>query len=97
MTDLLLIVGTGEAEDSVLEEVARRRPRRVTVLVRESPVDWALDASDAGEAVRDRLAHLMSSIERDTGATVVGLAGDDAQLRGWRFDGVLDATPALAA
>ncbi len=69
----------------------------MTVLVREGPGDQAWDDTEAAEAIRDRLAHLLSSIELRPGATVVGLAGGEEQLLGWRFDGVIDAVPALAA
>jgi hypothetical protein len=97
MSDLLLIVGAADADARLVDEVARRRPQRVTVLVRDGNDDWPDDQSDAGEAVRDRLAGLLSTIEQRTGATVVGLAGGEGQLHGWRFDRVVDAAPLLAA
>ena len=50
-----------------------------------------------GESLRDRIAALMAAIERDTGATVVGLAGDRSQLFGWRFDRELAPSVPLAA
>jgi len=89
MSELLAIVGSAEEDDELLQEIAQGRPSRVTVLVEASPPDWASDESDAGQATRDRLAMLLSSIETRTGATVVGLAGDRDQLRGWRFDRVV--------
>jgi hypothetical protein len=97
MSDLLAIVGPEDADDELLEEIAQRRPRRVTVLVEDTSPDWASDESDAGRAVRDRLARLLAAIERQTGAVVVGLAGDRDQLVGWRFDRVVGARHPLAA
>jgi hypothetical protein len=101
MSDLLLIVGPEDTDAKLLHEVARRHPARVTVLVREGDESWASDDSGAGEAIRDRLARLMGAIERDTGATVVGLAGGEEQLLGWRFDRVIDTAgdpaPLIAA
>ena len=90
MSELLAIVGSAEEDEELLQEIAQGRPTRVTVLVEASRPDWASDESDAGQATRDRLATLLSSIETRTGATVVGLAGDRDQLRGWRFDRVVN-------
>ena len=97
MTDLLAIVGVGDDDEELLDEIARRRPDRVTVLVEDGDRDWAFDDSGAGRAMRDRLASLLHLIERRTGAAVVGLAGDRGQLLGWGFDRVVGdrvATPA---
>lgn len=89
MSDLLAIVGAAEADQELLEEIAQRRPDRVTVLVEEGHAGWGTDESDAGHAVRARLAELLHAIEQRTGASVVGLAGDRDQLTGWRFDRVV--------
>jgi hypothetical protein len=96
MSDLLAIVGPADADDELLEEIAQRRPRRVTVLVEDTSPDWASDETEAGRAVRDRLARLLAAIERQTGAVVVGLAGDRDQLLGWRFDRVVGSRQPLA-
>jgi len=96
MNDVLLIVGPADPEAELLDELERRRPRRVTVLVRSAEEDWALDRSGAGCAMRDRLAAVLAEVERRTGAAVVGLAGDEHQLRGRRFDGVVEAAPLAA-
>jgi hypothetical protein len=96
MSDLLAIVGPADADDELLEEIAQRRPNRVTVLVEDTSPDWASDESEAGRAVRDRLARLLAAIERRTGAVVVGLAGDRNQLLGWRFDRVVGSHQPLA-
>jgi hypothetical protein len=89
MSDLLLIVGPADADTEWVDEVARRRPSRVTVLVEDGEPDWALDESGRGRALRDRLAGLLQAIEARTGAAVVGLAGSKDQLLGWRFDRVV--------
>jgi hypothetical protein len=89
MSDLLAIVGPQDEDEELLDEIARRRPDRVTVLVEDGDRDWAFDDSGAGRAMRDRLAALLHTIERRTGAVVVGLAGDRDQLLGWRFDRVV--------
>jgi hypothetical protein len=89
MTDVLAIVGPADADDRLVEQLARRPADRVTVLVDETAVDWAADESDTGRALRDRLARLLQAIESRTGAIVVGLAGSRDQLRGWRFDRIV--------
>jgi hypothetical protein len=81
-----------EDESELLGEVMRARPRRVTVLLEDAPRDWSDET-----VVRDRLANLLTAIEERTGATVVGLAGDRAQLLGWRFDDVIAAATPVAA
>jgi hypothetical protein len=86
MSELLAIFGPADNDAELLGEITRLRPRRVTVLIEGVDPDWASDDSTAGIALRDRLATLMAAIERHTGATVTGLAGDRAQLEGWRFD-----------
>jgi hypothetical protein len=89
-------VRTEGDDPELLDEIEWRRPDRVTVLVEDGRDDWATDDSAKGRALRDRLALLMRAIEERTGAAVVGLAGNRAQLRGWRFDRVVggrDRTP----
>jgi hypothetical protein len=89
MSDLLAIVGPAQSDDALLDEIARRHPDRVTVLVESADGDWGADESSRGIAVRDRIANLLAAIERRTGAVVVGLAGSRDQLRGWRFDRIV--------
>jgi hypothetical protein len=89
MSDLLAIVGPADAYEELLDEIERRHPDRVTVLVEAGNEDWAQDESRTGRALRDRLATLLRAIEERTGAAVVGLAGSRDQLRGWRFDRVV--------
>jgi hypothetical protein len=97
MSDLLAIVGPEGADDELLDEIERRHPSRVTVLVEDDNSDWGLDESQRGRAVRDRLALLLRAIEERTGAAVVGLAGSRDQLRGWRFDRTVGGRRPVAA
>ena len=97
MSDLLLIVGPADADTKLVDEIARRRPDRVTVLVEDGEPDWAFDDTGAGRALRDRLAGLLQAIEARTGAAVVGMAGSKDQLRGWRFDRVVSDEVPVAA
>jgi hypothetical protein len=97
MSDLLAIVGALDTDDTLLDEIERRHPDRVTVLVEDGDKDWAIDESRTGRALRDRLATLLRAIEERTGAVVVGLAGSRDQLRGWRFDRVVGGGAPLPA
>jgi hypothetical protein len=96
MSELLAIVGQPEADTELVEEIARRGPNRVTILVESGDEDWAFDDTPPGRALRDRLAGLLRAIEERTGAAVVGLAGSRDQLRGWRFDRVIGGRGPLA-
>jgi hypothetical protein len=89
MSDLLAIIGPADGDEDLLDEIVRRRPNRVTVLLEQAQPDWGSDESRRGRALRDRLARLLGAIEQRTGAAVVGLAGSRDQLRGWRFDRVV--------
>lgn len=88
MSDLLAIFGpTDSPSDSdLLTEIERLHPTRVTVLIVDANADWTSDEDSAAGALRDRLAGLMALVERRTGATVIGTAGDRDRLLGWRFD-----------
>lgn len=97
MTDLLAIFGPSDSDSMLISEIARRHPRRVTVLIEDVHADWAYDDSAAGVELRDRMAALMAAIERETGATVTGLAGSREQLDGWRFDGEVSGRTAVLA
>jgi len=96
MSDLLAVITSEELDAELLAELERRHPDRVTVLLENGTGDWAADETDEGQALRDRLATLLHSIEERTGAAVVGLAGDSDQLTGWRFDRVVRARPVAA-
>lgn len=86
MSDLLAIFGPLDNDTDLISEILRLHPTRVTVLIEDVDANWAYDDSAAGVELRDRLAALMAAIERETGATVTGLAGSRDQLVGWRFD-----------
>jgi hypothetical protein len=90
MSDLLAIVDKTNTDEELLDEIVRRHPDRVTVLVENDQVDWGSDDSVRWRALRDRIAELLAKIEVRTGAAVVGLAGSRDQLSGWRFDRVVD-------
>jgi hypothetical protein len=93
MSELLAIFGPSDTDSELIGQITRLHPTRVTVLIDDVETDWATDESPAGAELRDRLAALMAAIERDTGATVTGLAGSRAQLVGWRFDREVGRTP----
>ena len=97
MSDLLAIFGPNDTDSELLTEIERLHPDRVTVLIEGTDSDWASDNSYFGEALRERMAALLALIERRTGATVVGAAGDRDQLEGWRFDREVSARLPLAA
>jgi hypothetical protein len=90
MSDLLAIVDRANTDEQLVNEIVRRHPDRVTVLVESEQFDWGSDDSVRGRALRDRIAQLLATIETRTGAAVVGLAGSRDQLSGWRFDRVVD-------
>lgn len=89
MSDILAIVDQTNTDEELVDEIARRHPDRVTVLVEDGQLDWGSDDSPRSRALRDRLAQLLAAIEQRTGAVVVGLAGSREQLRGWRFDRIV--------
>lgn len=89
MSDILAIVDQTDADELLVDEIARRHPDRVTILLEDAQGDWGSDDSPRGQALRDRLARLLAAIEQRTGAVVVGLAGSREQLRGWRFDRIV--------
>ncbi len=98
MSDILAIVDQNNTDDQLVEEIAKRHPDKVTVLLQDGMADSSLDDSPRGLARRDRLAQLLAKIEQRTGAAVIGLAGSREQLRGWRFDRIVGSggpVPAL--
>jgi hypothetical protein len=97
MSDVLAIFGPLDSDSHLIAEIAHLHPTRVTVLIEEVDTNWAYDESPAGVGLRDRLARLMAAIERETGATVTGLAGSRDQLLGWRFDREVSGHTAIAA
>jgi hypothetical protein len=99
MSDLLAVTHriAPELDDELIAAVTRYRPRRVTILIEGAQPSWAEDESESGHELRDRLAFLLAAIERKTGATVIGIACDDDQLAGWRFDRVVHVGVPIAA
>ena len=97
MSDILAIVDQTNTDERLVEEIARRHPDRVTVLVQDGEGDLADDNSDQNRALRDRLAALLALIEQRTGAVVVGLAGSRDQLKGWRFDRIVGGSDPVPA
>ncbi len=98
MSDVLAIAGHADHDDELVEEVARRRPSEVTIVIGEDEAaasGWAFDESPHGHARRDRLARLLSLVELRTGAAVMGAIGDLKPLSGRWFDNIVD--PALPA
>ena len=93
MNDVLAIAGDASRDDELVEEVARRHPREVTIVIDDDEHDagaWAWDESPRGLALRDRLARLLTAIELRTGAAVMGLVGDLHPFRGRWFEDVVD-------
>jgi hypothetical protein len=85
----VLAIAGAAAEDSLLvAEIAARRPRRVTVLldVRDGAWDWG-----------DRLAALMTRIERVAQATVVGVLAEPGAIEPDEYDAVVRSRPLLHA
>ncbi|MGH2872855.1 MAG: hypothetical protein ACRDL5_10405 [Solirubrobacteraceae bacterium] len=97
MSDLLAIFGPSDSDERLIGEIERLHPSRVTVLIEDVDPGWAADETPAGRRLRDRLAALLATIERRTGATVTGLAGSRSQLAGWRFDREVSGRRALPA
>ena len=91
MSELLAIFGPADTDAELLAKIAAAHPNRVTILIED------VDSDLADQHLRDRLAELMAAIERRTGATVVGLAGDRSQLLGWRFDREVSTPVAVPA
>lgn len=94
MSDLLAVFGPAESDEELLDGIVAYHPDRVTVLIADACADIA---DEECAPTRDRIADLLARVERLTGATVVGLAGDRSQLRGWRFDRELAPQLPLAA
>src|SRR3954463_7728949 len=92
MADVLAIATDHTVDDDLVEEVARRRPREVTIVIdaEEAGDAWAWDESETGVQKRDRLPRLRAAIEPRPGASVMGLIADLRPLRGRWFDGVID-------
>ena len=95
--EILLIAGTEGRDDELVAAVAAHRPRRVTVLIEAHDPTWGWSGGRTAIARRDRLAALLTAVERATGATVVGLVGDVAELDLGGFDVVVGGQPLRTA
>lgn len=96
---ILLLAGPHARDDArLVAAAAALRPAHVTVLIEGGDASWGWSEQRDAAARRDRLAHLLTAVEQATGATVVGIAGDPAELAHDRFDAVLGAerAPAMA-
>jgi hypothetical protein len=99
MSDLLAITNrtASDLDEELVEQVTRHRPTRVTIMIEGADAQWANDETETGHELRDRMAFLLAAIERTTGATVIGVACDDDQLAGWRFDRTVRVSVPVAA
>ena len=99
MSNLLAIFDTGSDrfhDAFTLDAILDQQPDRITVLVTGADAALTDDGAEA-DGVRDRLAWLLTAIERRTGATVSGLVGEPDGLAA-RFDAVVgDARTPVAA
>jgi hypothetical protein len=89
MNDILLITGPEEHDDELVTAAAAVHPHRVTVLMEADAPTWTWDETNAARERADRLAGIITRVERTTGALVVGLVGDPGQLDTADFDTVL--------
>ncbi len=95
--EILLIAGPEGRDDELVAAAAAHRPRRVTVLIEAHDPHWGWSTGRAALARRDRLAGLLTAVERATGASVVGLVGDVAELELGGFDAVVGRQPLRTA
>jgi hypothetical protein len=90
--DILLVAGPEGRDGELIAAAAAHRPRRVTVLIEASDPSWGWSEARGAHARRDRLAALLTAVERATGASVVGLVGDAAELGLDGFDAIVGGT-----
>ncbi len=95
--EILLIAGPEGRDCELATAAAAHHPRRVTVLIEADDPSWGWSEQRIASARRDRLAALLTAVERTTGATVVGLVGDPAELELGGFDAVVGGTPLRTA
>lgn len=94
---ILLIAGPEGHDDELVAAAVTHRPQRVTVLLDGSAPNWGLSDDGKARGCRDRLAALLTAVERASGATVVGLVGNPAELDLRGFDAVVDGRRVRAA
>lgn len=95
--EILLIAGPDSLDDELVALAATFRPQRVTVLIEADDPSWSWSQRRAAAARRDRLATLLTAVERVTGATVVGLVGNPLELDVRGFDAIVSDTYQRAA
>lgn len=87
--EILLIAGPAGRDDELVAAAAAHRPRRVTVVIEGRDASWSWSERRVAALRRDRLATLLTAVEQATGATVVGLVGDPAELELGGFDAIV--------
>ena len=95
--EILLIADHGATDGELVEAAVAHHPHCVTVLIEAHDPTWGSSESRLAIARRERLATLLTAIERATGATVVGLIGDAAELREQHFDAIVGGRDLLSA
>lgn len=94
---ILLIAGPDGHDDELVAAATAHGPQRVTVLIEADDPSWGWSGDSVARAHRDRLASLLTAVERATGATVVGLVGDPSALDLSGFDAIVTGHPMPAA
>lgn len=94
---ILLIAGPEGHDDELVAAAAAHHPRRVTVLVAGDDPNWGWSERRGASTQRERLATLLTAVERATGASVVGLVGKPAELELSGFDAVVGGAPLRSA
>jgi hypothetical protein len=96
--EAILIIAGPEGHDDELVAAARtHHPQHPTVLIEAHDPAWAWSETAAALARRDRLAALLTGVERATGASVVGLVGDPEALEAGGFGAVVGARGLMRA
>jgi len=94
---ILLIAGPEGRDDELVAAAAAHHPRRVTVLIEAEDPNWGWSEQRVASARRDRLARLLTAVEQATGATVVGLVAERAEIDRQGFDAIVTDAPVPAA
>jgi hypothetical protein len=95
---ILLIAGGGDRDDELVTAAAAHHPDHVTVLIEaDHDPNWGWSERHVASARRNRLATLLTAVERATGASVVGLVGDPMELELSGFDAIVGTELRTAA
>jgi len=87
--EVLLIAGPDGRDDELIAAAAAHGPRRVTVLIEAQDPSWSWSEQHVAASRRDRLAELLTAVERATGASVIGLVGNPDELELGGFDAIV--------